>query len=93
MREADLGKIMLPGGCLRVGGGSNPAFNIRYRLVKWLGLIESSKSPNDSMALFGARLICGRLEVELAFTLLIKETIRSRTAATHVHPVARHDHD
>jgi hypothetical protein len=45
------------------------------------------------MALFVARLVCSRFEVELTFTLLIKEAIGSRTAATHVHPVARDDHD
>ena len=47
----------------------------------------------DSMALFVERLLCGRLEVELTFTLLIKDAIGSGTAATHVHPVARHDHN
>ena len=47
----------------------------------------------DSMALFTARLLRSRPEVELTFTLLIKDAIGSRTAATHVHPVARHDHN
>ena len=42
----------------------------------------------DSMALFVARLLCSRFEVELTFTLLIKDAIGSRTATTHVHPVA-----
>src|SRR6476620_517005 len=47
----------------------------------------------DSMALFVARLLCSRLEVELTFTLLIKDAIGSRTTATHVHPVPWHDHN
>src|SRR6267154_3398979 len=41
---------------------------------------EMQTTDLDSMALFVARLLCSRLEVELAFTLLIKDAIGSRTA-------------
>ena len=76
-----------------VDGKASPPQSCSWLYAKAVQRSQRRREPSRRYRFNRYRPLVGGLEVELSLPVLIEDALASGAAATHVHPIGRHDHD